>query len=63
MVPNIISAFEMSELPSREEFKVLVQKANIGQSYLRAREDIEQEYHERRGKLYTDEPETFGERK
>jgi hypothetical protein len=63
MVPNVISAFEMSELPSREEFKVLVEKANIGKCYLRKREDIEKEYHERRGKLYEEEPESFGEKK
>lgn len=63
MAPRVVSAFEMSELGSREEFKVLVEKANIGKHYLREREDIEKEYHERRGKLYEEEPESFGERK
>jgi hypothetical protein len=63
MAPRVVSAFEMSELPSREEFKVLVEKANIGKCYLREREDIEREYVARRKKLYEDEPECFGERK
>jgi len=63
MAPRVVSAFEMSEIESRQEFKALVEKANIGRSYLRAREDIEKEYRARREKLYKDEEENFREKK
>lgn len=63
MAPRVVSPFEMSELESRQEFKALLEKANIGRCYLREREDIEREYRARREKLNEDEPESFKEKK
>lgn len=61
--PSVISAFELSGMKTKEEFKTIVEKTKIGRSYLRERSDVEKEYRARREKLYEDEPESFSERK
>ena len=61
--PSIISAFELSGMESKEEFKAMVEKTNMGRSYLRERDDVEKEYRARRESLYEEEPESFSVKK
>lgn len=61
--PSVISAFELSGMEDKQEFKIMVEETKMGQSYLRKRDDVEKEYRARREKLYEDEPESFRERK
>lgn len=62
-VDRIKSAFSLSGMQNKEDFKAFVKQARIGESYLRKREDVEKEYHARREAiLEDDEPESFREK-
>lgn len=57
--PIIKSAFELSGMENKQEFKMMVEETRMGRSYVRERDEVEKEYLARREKLYEDEPESF----
>jgi type IV secretory pathway VirB4 component len=57
-VDRIRSAYQLSGMESRKEFKELVKRADIGGRYLRTREDVDKEYRARRQALIAGEKET-----